>query len=128
MNRIILYLIIVSAFTSFSCTKNSSDTSVPTITFTLPVQNQVYTSGQIVNIKGTLSDNELHEAKLTITNNAGGTELYSKYLSVHGAPDYPMNENWTPVVAVVVNATIKMEVSDFSGNKAEKTVSITINP
>lgn len=126
MKKFIPVLLIIVFF--LSCKGDESDTSVPVISGTQPADNTVFTSGQTVNIRGTVSDNELHEGKITITNNTGGATLYTVTQSIHGFSTYNINESWVAAAATPTNATISIEVSDLSGNKGYKTIPIVINP
>jgi hypothetical protein len=109
-----------------SCKGDGADTVPPTIALSLPADNQVYTNGQTINIKGVLKDSDLHAATITITNDAGGAALYNTYLSIHGTSSYNVNENWVSAVTSVTNATLKVEAVDYSGNKAERKVPVKI--
>jgi VCBS repeat-containing protein len=126
MKYLVLFLCL--PILSASCRKEKGDVTVPVITLSLPTNNQVYTSGQTVNIKGTLADNDLHEAKITITNNADGGVMNTIYLGVHGVSTYNMNENWTSVAAAPINATVTVEAADYTGNRSEQKIAIRINP
>ena len=128
MRNILFTGIAVAGILVSSCTSNSDDTSTPVISITQPATSQVYNAGDAVQIKGLLTDNHLHEAKITVSNDAGGPALFSKSIDVHGATSYTINESFTPVVAVVVNATVKVEVKDLTGNYAEKKIAVKINP
>jgi hypothetical protein len=124
----LFFIIACTCLVSANCTTNDDDTSTPVISTTLPADNQVYNSGDAVLIKGSMTDNHLHEGKISIMNNAGGPDLFSKSISIHGQTSYTINESYTPVVAVVVNATVKLEVKDLAGNYVERKIAIRINP
>lgn len=126
MNKPIIFICLLLALGS--CTGNDDDTSTPVINITEPAINQVYNSGNAIQIKGSLTDNHLHEGKISITNNAGGASLFSRSISIHGQTAYTINETYTPTVAAVINATVQVEIKDLAGNYAEKKVQITINP
>lgn len=127
MKKIFPVFVILALFAS--CKGDKGDTSTPTITNTQPADNAVFTSGQTINIRGTLSDNDLHAGTITITNDAGGGTLGSPiYLSIHGISTYNINESWVAAASVVTNATITIQASDYTGNTAEKKIPIRINP
>lgn len=104
------------------------DLSVPVVTLSSPVASQSYAGGGTVSINGTVTDNSLHELEITITNNATSAVLYTKTISVHNLTSYTINENWINSVAVLTNATLKVEAHDHSENHGEKTVQIILNP
>ncbi len=110
----------------FSCRKNGGDTTPPVISITAPVNNQVYTNGQTLNIRGTLTDADLHEVKIVIRDNAG-VELKAFYPLVHGLSTFNFNENWTVSVTTATDATVKVEAADYTGNRGEQTVPVRLN-
>lgn len=111
-----------------SCKREKADSSVPTLSNIQPADNAVFTSGQNINIRGTLADNDLHAAYIKITNDADDAVLNAVYMSIHGLSAYNMNENMAITVSVVTNATITIQAEDFSGNKGQKKIPIRINP
>lgn len=128
MNKPFLYFLLLVSLVFNGCKGNDNDTTTPVISLSEPTDNQVYTSGNVLRITGNLADNHLHEMKISITNNAGGAELFSRSVSVHGQTSYTINETYTPSVTTVVNATLKVEAKDLAENYAVKNIPIKINP
>jgi hypothetical protein len=111
-----------------ACHKHDdNDTVVPSITLTTPSNAQVFVSGDSIKFTGNVSDNSLHNLRLSITT-VGGTLLYEKEISVHDLTSYAFNEGWKSSVAAVTNAVAKAEVEDHGGHVAEQKVDIRINP
>ncbi len=121
-----LYISIIVLFAS--CKKNPGDINLPAVTLTSPAASQVYANGSSVNITGTVTDNGLHELKISIINAATTAVLFTKTVSVHGLNGYTVNENWINNVSAITNATVKVEVTDLGNNYVEKTVQIVLNP
>lgn len=122
-------LTVIALFALFgSCKREKADSTIPTISNIQPADNSVFTSGQNINIRGTLADNDLHAGSIKITNDADDAVLNAAYLSIHGISTYNMNENMSVTVSVATNATIIIRVEDYTGNTGEKKIPIRINP
>ncbi|MEP7109358.1 MAG: hypothetical protein ABI760_15295 [Ferruginibacter sp.] len=105
-----------------------TDPTQPTITLTLPTNNEVYTSGDSIKIKGTVTDNSLHELRLTITNNANGNILYHLEISVHELLSYDFDQGWKSIATAGTDATVRVEAEDHGNHTVEKEVTVHLNP
>ena len=114
--------------TTVSCSKHNDEKIAPVITLTSPTANQSFAAAASVPITGTITDDGLHELRITITNTATSAVLYTKTISVHDLTSYSINENWVNNVAAITNATVKVEVEDHDGYTIEKKVQIILNP
>jgi hypothetical protein len=110
------------------CHKHSEENEAPVLTVTSPVTSQVYKSGDNVVINGTVTDNSLHELRISITVTGTGSFLYSNVISAHNLTSYTISDSWKSSVTATTAATVKVEAEDHSGNVAEKKVAIVINP
>jgi len=111
-----------------NCKKEEEDKSAPVVNITLPVSTQMYNSGDTVKIKGTVTDNEMHEMLIEIRNDANDSILYSETPSVHDLSSYVINTFWKSKVSTHTNATIKVSVEDHAGNNGTATAKIQIMP
>ena len=126
MNK--LFFIIPLIITGFSCSKNSNretDRVLPVVTISAPLNNQVFTAGQTVNITGTLSDNQqLAEVHVHISNNTTGTLL----VDIHRYPLsalYSLNESFT--VQSGIEYKILVIAKDNAANENRATVLVSAN-
>ncbi|MBK7433714.1 MAG: hypothetical protein IPI66_07300 [Chitinophagaceae bacterium] len=102
------------------------DLSVPVVTLSSPVASQSYAGGGRVSINGTVP--------ITVCMNWRSPSptmrpapFSIQTISVHNLTSYTINENWINSVAVLTNATLKVEAHDHSENHGE-TVQIILNP
>lgn len=110
-----------------ACSKNETvkDNELPVVTITSPNNNQVFSAGEMVAIKGTLSDNQkLTEVHVHISNNSTGTLL----IDIHrnpGAATYSLNESF--LTQPGINYKIQVIAKDNSANENRSAVEITSN-
>ena len=133
-----LALVISSLLFTAACKKHDdhkhdeTDTTYPQITITTPVDMQTYKSGDSVYIKGSVTDNDLHEMKITITKDSDSSELFSESPVVHGMSSYAINTFWlsglSSGAASYIPATLLVTAEDHAGNKSSKKVAIRIFP
>lgn len=110
-------------------TTTPSDTTAPVITIAAPVANQVFNSGNIININGNITDDYgLYQGYIKITNDASGAELIRQPYIIHGIKTYNFNFSYTPVVAAVSNYTVTVSFEDHGLNTTSKMVKVKINP
>ena len=126
MNK--LFFIIPLIITGFSCSKSNNretDRVLPVVTISAPLNNQVFTAGQTVNITGTLSDNQqLAEVHVHISNNTTGTLL----VDIHRYPLsalYSLNESFT--VQSGIEYKILVIAKDNAANENRATVLVSAN-
>jgi Bacterial Ig domain len=110
-----------------ACSKNEKlkDNELPVVTITSPNNNQVFSAGEMVTIKGTLSDNQkLTEVHVHIYNNSTGALLIDIHLSP-GSATYNLNESFQTKGGI--NYKIQVIAKDNSANENRSTVEITSN-
>ena len=117
------YLPLVFGILFFSCGK--SDELAPVITVTSPNENQVFTGGQTVNVKATITDNEgIHTVHLSvIDNNTGGHLVH--FEEHYDGKTYELNKSF-PVQA---GRSYKIEIGahDHADNDAAKEITVSAN-
>jgi len=120
MKQIIFFL----AVTLFiACSKSGGDTEKPTITLGSPTSNQHFTAGQVVNITGSITDNdELHHVHIMVTDKTHSSEVI--HFEEHAdAKTYNFNKSFTAQAATTYK--IHVEADDHVGNIA--VVEIEVN-
>lgn len=126
MNK--LFFIIPLIITGFSCSKSNNretDRVLPVVTISAPLNNQVFTAGQTVNITGTLSDNQqLAEVHVHISNNNTGSLL----VDIHRYPlsaAYTLNESF--LIQSGIEYKIQVIAKDNAANENRATVLVSAN-
>jgi Bacterial Ig domain len=111
-----------------SCSKNSTgekDTVPPVINLTSPVNGQIFTAGQLIQISGSITDNNyIAEVHIHVSNLNTGSLLMDVHL-------YPGNSNATfnqSITAVSgINYKIQVIAKDREVNEASATVNVSSN-
>ncbi|HUR67364.1 MAG TPA: hypothetical protein VMZ03_13520 [Chitinophagaceae bacterium] len=106
-----------------------SDSIPPVLIVSTPVPDQVYSSGAIINVSGTISDNNgLYRGSIRITNDANGALLKEQLYEIHGLTSYNFNINQVVTVGALTNYTVTVWFEDHNYNAASKAVRIKVNP
>lgn len=123
-----LFLTVILIITGFSCSKNNNretDRVLPVVIISAPLNNQVFTAGQLVAITGTLSDNQqLAEVHVHISDNTTGTLL----VDIHRYPlsaTYTLNESFS--VQSGIEYKIQVIAKDNAANENRATLLVTAN-
>jgi long-subunit fatty acid transport protein len=126
VNKLVFIAILIT--TGFSCSKNNNretDRVLPVVTISAPLNNQVFSAGQTVNITGTLSDNQqLAEVHVHISNNSTGTLL----VDIHRYPlsaTYTLNESFSAQSGIEYK--IQVTAKDNAANENRATVLVSAN-
>jgi len=113
----LLFLLLVSG-----CKK--SDILPPEIIVVSPQQHEVFSSGQAITIKATISDNEgLHMIHVVAVDNSGGHWVHSED-HVDGK-NFTVNKTFTTVPGKIY--TITIEARDHDDNTASKEITVSSN-
>jgi hypothetical protein len=114
---------IILLFSLASCGK--SDDIAPEISITSPGDHQVFTGGQTVNIKASVTDNEgIHMVHVSVIDNSTGGHL----LHTEDHPDaksFNINQNFIGVAGRTY--TIDIDATDHNENLANKEVNVSAN-
>ncbi|HKZ64967.1 MAG TPA: DUF4625 domain-containing protein [Chitinophagaceae bacterium] len=125
MKQLLILPVISILFCSCSKKSDEKDDEVPGITHTSPVNNQVFPTGQTINIQGMVTDNQyLSQVHIEITDLNSGAE----YLHVHIHPatkTYAYNQTFA--VEAGTSYKIKIIAEDPSANVSSKQVEISCN-
>lgn len=104
------------------------DTVKPVMTITAPVPNQSYKSGDSVKLKGTLTDNSLHDFQWKIVQNSTNALLYQADISVHDYTSYTIDLGWKSSVTTATDARVIAWAIDHGNHVVTDTIAIHINP
>ena len=122
-----LFIFSIICILTSSCSKKSGekDYEAPVVTLTSPTNNQVYPTGQTINIQGTVTDNQyISQVHIEITDLNSGAE----YLHIHIHPasrSYAYNQTF----AVESGTSYKIQViaEDPSANISSGHVEVSCN-
>jgi type 1 fimbria pilin len=120
-------LFIASLFLLFQSCKKESSTSNISLSVSAPNENQEFLGGQILNIKGTTSDDAgLHTLTVEVTDDKTGLMLFSKKPTVLDLKTYNFDESWTIKVNVWTDATVKVTSENHSNQVVVKSLKIKL--
>ncbi len=111
------------------CSKKSvanKDKELPVIIITTPVNNQVFTPGQVLTISGTVTDNSsLAEVHIHVNNAVSGIE----YLDTHFSPASNSATFSNQSLTTVAGTSYKIQILavDKSANEAISTIQVSCN-
>lgn len=107
----------------------TNDVTPPVISILTPADNQVFTSGNTINITGRLTDDlGLYRGTIKVINDANGTIVMNQPYEIHGLKLYDFNINYTTSVAVVSDYTITVAFEDHGLNMTTRSVKVKVNP
>jgi hypothetical protein len=105
-----------------------NDSTTPVVDITAPLDNQVFTSGDIIKVDGKVTDNSLYRGSVRITDDAGGAIIKEQLYEIHGYQSYNFHVEYTAAVTAVANYTITVQYEDHGLNAGIKTVKVKVNP
>lgn len=106
-----------------------NDTTAPEIIITTPTANQVFSSGQVINITGRITDDYgLYRGSIKVVNDATGFALVNQPYEIHGFLLYNFNLNHTVATPTVSDYTITVSFEDHGSNVTTKSVKVKANP
>ena len=120
-----IYLTTIAFIVLLSCSKKKTDDKEsPIISFTAPVNNQVFTAGEI-HIKGNVNDNQYIEGvHIEISNNITGEEY--DHIHIHpGSKTYVFDQTF--ILKAGISYKIKVIAEDPSANPASVQAAISCN-
>ena len=110
-------------------TPSPIDTIAPVLTINTPTSNQVFTSGNVINVTGRITDDlGLYRGSIRITNDANGALLKEQLYEIHYVLAYDFNISFTTNVTSVANYTVTVFFEDHGYNNATKSVKVKVNP
>jgi hypothetical protein len=106
----------------FSCGK--SDDLAPVITITTPTENQVFTAGQTVIIKATVTDNEgIHMVHVIVTDATGGHWVHSEDHT--DSKSFDINKSFISQAGKIY--TLHIDATDHNENNTIKEFTVSAN-
>ena len=106
-----------------------NDTIAPVLTINTPTPNQVFTSGNVINITGRITDDlGLYRGSIRITNDANGAILKEQLYEIHFVLGYDFNISYTTNVTLPSDHTVTVFFEDHGYNNASKSVKVKVNP
>src|SRR5258705_3116200 len=110
-------------------TPSPVDTIAPVLTINTPTPNQVFTSGNVINISGRITDDlGLYRGSIRITNDANNAILKEQLYEIHYVLGYDFNISYTTNVTVPSDYTVTVFFEDHGYNNASKSVKVKVNP
>ena len=105
------------------------DTIAPSLNINTPTSNQVFTSGNVINVTGRITDDlGLYRGSIRITNDANGTILKEQLYEIHYVLSYDFSISYTTSVTVPSDYTVTVFFEDHGYNGAAKSVKMKVNP
>ena len=110
-------------------TPSPIDTIAPVLTINTPAPNQVFTSGNVINITGRITDDlGLYRGSIRITNDANGALIKEQLYEIHYVLGYDFNISYTTNVTLPSDYTVTVFFEDHGYNNASKSVKVKVNP
>jgi len=105
------------------------DTTNPVVEIYTPTENQVFTSGNMINVTGRLTDDlGLYRGSIRITNDATGAVLKEQLYEIHFVLLYNFNNTYTPSVTAASDYTVTVTFEDHGLNTTTRSVKVKVNP
>lgn len=135
------YILLVTIFTA--CSKGGAapadddgphvitptDVTAPGVEITTPTADQVFVSGNTINITGRLTDDYgLYQGSIKIINDATGAVLKDQLYEIHGLKLYDYSLSYATSVTAAANYTITVSFEDHGLNRTTKSVKVKVNP
>ncbi len=110
-------------------TPSPIDVTAPVLNINTPASNQVFASGNVINITGRITDDYgLYRGSIRITNDANGALLKEQLYEIHYVLSYDFNISYTTNVTTPSDYTITVFFEDHGFNNASKSVKVKVNP
>jgi hypothetical protein len=106
-----------------------NDTTAPSLDIYTPIANQVFTSGNSINVTGRLTDDlGLYRGTIKITNDANGDILKNQAYEIHGLRLYDFSLSYVTSVTTASDYTVTVSFEDHGYNSVTKSVKVKVNP
>jgi hypothetical protein len=110
-------------------TPSPIDTIAPSLTINTPTSNQVFTSGNVINVSGRITDDlGLYRGSIRITNDANNAVVKEQLYEIHYVLSYDFSVSYTANVTVPSNYTVTVFFEDHGLNNAARSVKVKVNP
>ena len=105
------------------------DIIAPALNINTPAPNQVFTSGNVINITGRITDDlGLYRGSIRIFNDANGAVLKEQLYEIHYVLAYDFNISYTTNVTTASDFAVTVSFEDHGANFATKSVKVKVNP
>ncbi|MBI5856207.1 MAG: hypothetical protein HZB42_01050 [Sphingobacteriales bacterium] len=106
-----------------------TDVTAPVLEVYTPAANQVFTSGNTINVTGRVTDDlGLYRGSVRITNDANGQIVKEQLYEIHYVLLHNFNVSYTTSVPVPTDYTVTVFFEDHGYNSATKSVKVKVNP
>jgi len=110
-------------------TPSPIDTIAPVLIINSPTANQVFTTGNVINVTGRITDDlGLYRGSIRITNDANGTLLKEQLYEIHYVLAYDFNISYITNVTTASDYTVTVSFEDHGFNTTTKSVKVKVNP
>ena len=105
------------------------DTIAPALNINTPASNQVFTSGNVINVTGRITDDlGLYRGSIRITNDANAAVLKEQLYEIHYVLAYDFSISYTTNVTTPSDYTVTVSFEDHGLNSTTKSVKVKVNP
>ena len=105
-----------------------NDNTNPVVVINTPLNNEVFSSGNVIRVSGRVDDNSLYRGFIRITNDADNSIVKEQLYEIHGFQFYNFSLEYTTSVAVASDYTITVQFEDHGLNPGSKTLKVKMNP
>jgi hypothetical protein len=127
MKKTVYTLLLASSFVLFQNCKKEATAADISLSVSAPTENQEFSGGQILTIKGTTSDEAgLHTLMVEVTDDKTGAMLFQKKPTVLDLKTYSFSESWTVKVNDWTDATVKITSANHSNQAVVKSLKIKL--
>jgi phosphate-selective porin len=106
-----------------------TDVTAPVVEIATPAADQVFMSGNTINITGRLTDDYgLYQGSIKITNDATGAVLKEQAYEIHGLKLYDYSIAYVTSVTVAADYIITVSFEDHGLNRTTKSVKVKVTP
>ena len=107
---------------------DGGDTTIPLVIINTPLDNQVFTNGDIIKVDGKVTDNSLYRGSIKITDDASGAVIKEQLYEIHGLESYNFSIEYKTSVTAVANYKVIVQFEDHGLNANTKSVKVKVNP
>ncbi|HYC40194.1 MAG TPA: hypothetical protein VEB63_06870 [Chitinophagaceae bacterium] len=121
---------VLSLVVLLACKKDDNGNPPPdtpsTISMTLPTANGHYPNATPLNVRGSITDQDLlKSARVEIKNKANGTMYFSQTAAVANLPQFNFDWSWTVTgMTGIVTATVKVTATDRYDRQTTREVDV----
>ncbi len=104
------------------------DSTFPVIHIDLPVDSQVYHSGDILKVEGRITDNGLYRGNIKIVNDSNGEVVKQQLYETHGLQSFNFSVPYPTSVITPTFYTVTVSYEDHGLNSSVKSVKAKVIP